>query len=216
MSVLMHCRNGGKALDESVASVLQQPECLELLIADDGSSDGSRQRLEELAASNPRLRLVNPCDSDPADSLNQAFRAARGTLIGLLRADDLYLPGAMARAVAALNAHPEWLMVMGEREEFNAASGLKQRNPSLPPSIEIDSFGSHCGLCQPAVFFRRSMGVLLGPFDPQWQTAFAADAWLRAFAAFPHTSRIYKAARGFMRPQQPAGSAAAWSWKPQL
>jgi hypothetical protein len=182
----MYCRNGGNALDEAVASVLQQPECLELLVPHDGCSDASLQLLEELAASDPRLRLLSPSVSDPADALNQAFRAARGTLIGFLRAGDLYLPGAMARAVAALEAHPEWLMVMGESEEFSGASGMNQRKPTLPPAVGIDGYGSHSGLCQPAVFFRRSMGVLVGPFDPQWQTAFAVDAWLRASAAFPH------------------------------
>ena len=38
--------------------MLQQPQCLELLVADGGSSDGSLQLLEELAASDPRVRLV--------------------------------------------------------------------------------------------------------------------------------------------------------------
>lgn len=177
---------GGNALDAAVASVLQQPDCLELIVADGVSTDGSRHRLKKLAAADPRLRILDPSYTGCADVLGQAFRAARGTLIGLLGEDDFYIPGAMARAVAAFNAHPEWLMVMGEGEEFNAFSGLRQRNAILPPSIGIDGFGSHCGLCQSAVFFRRSMGVLLGPFDPQRQTAFAVDAWLRAFAEFPH------------------------------
>lgn len=89
-----------QALREAVASVLQQPQCLELLVADGGSSDGSLQLLEELAASDPRVRLVSRSDAGPADALNQAFRAARGTLIGWLNADDLYPPGALARAGA--------------------------------------------------------------------------------------------------------------------
>ena len=57
----------------------------------------------------------------PADALNQAFRAARGTLIGWLNADDLSPLGALARAVAALNAHPEWLMVGFPPRGFSAA-----------------------------------------------------------------------------------------------
>lgn len=88
----MPCRNGGPFLPEAVASVLQQPECLELLVADGGSSDGSLAWLEQQAASNPRLRLVSRSDTGPADALNRAFRAARGSLIGWLNADDLYPP----------------------------------------------------------------------------------------------------------------------------
>jgi len=181
----MPCRNAGPFLCESVASVLQQPECLELLVADDGSTDGSLQLLEALAAADPRVRLVSRRDAGPADALNQAFRAARGALIGWLNADDLYPLGALARAVAALDAHPHWLMVYGEGEEFNAATGLRQRYPTLPGPPEVEAFRSHCFLCQPAVVFRRSMAVLLGPFDPHWRTAFDFDYWLRAFTAFP-------------------------------
>ena len=68
-----------------------------------------------------------------------AFCAARGTLIGWLNADDLMPPGALARA-AALKAHPEWLMVYGEGEEFNEETGLAQRYPTLPASVGLEAF----------------------------------------------------------------------------
>jgi len=185
VSVLMPCRNAVSFLREAVASVLCQQECLELLVADGGSSDGSLQLLQELAALDSRVRLVSRSDTGPADALNQTFRAARGTLIAWLNADDLYPPGALARAVAALAAHPRWLMVYGEGEEFDLDLGLRQRYPTLPPSCGVKAFRSHCFLCQPTVVFRRTMAVLLGPFDQHWRTAFDFDFWLRAFAAFP-------------------------------
>ena len=43
VSVLMPCRNAGPFLAEAAASALQQPDCLELLVADGGSIDGSLQ-----------------------------------------------------------------------------------------------------------------------------------------------------------------------------
>lgn len=182
----MPCRNAGPFLREAVESVLQQPECLELLVADGGSSDGSLTWLEQQAATNPRLRLVSRSDAGPADALNRAFQIARGSLIGWLNADDIYPPGALARAVAALEAHPEWLMAYGEGEEFNAATGLRQRYPTLLPSVGLQGFRFHCFICQPTVVFRRTLATLLGPFDAQWHTAFDMDYWLRAFASFPH------------------------------
>lgn len=186
VSVLMPCRNAGPFLQAAVQSVLTQQQCLELLVADGGSTDGSLQLLEDLAAADPRLRIVSRNDSGPADALNKAFREARGTTIGWLNADDLMPLGALARAVAALNAHPEWLMVYGEGEEFNEETGLVQRYPTLPASVGFEGFVSHCFICQPAVVFRRPMGVLLGEFGQQWRTAFDFDYWLRAFEAFPH------------------------------
>ncbi len=186
VSVLMPCRNADPFLHAAVQSVLTQPECLELLVADGGSTDQSLIILEKLAAADPRLRIVSRSDDGPADALNQAFRVARGTLIGWLNADDLMPPGSLARAVAALEANPDWLMVYGEGEEFNEETGLVQRYPTLPASVGLEGFRSHCCVCQPAVVFRRSMGVLLGEFDQQWRTAFDFDYWLRAFDAFPH------------------------------
>jgi glycosyltransferase involved in cell wall biosynthesis len=173
-------------LREAVESVLRQTECLELLVSDGGSSDGSLQLLEALAAVDPRVRIISRSDDGPADALNQAFRAARGTLIGWLNADDLYPSGALARAVAALDAHPQWLMVYGEGDEFNSATGLQQRYPTLPPSAGIEGFRSHCFICQPSVVFRRSMVLLLGPFDEYWRNSFDFDYWLRAFKSFSH------------------------------
>jgi len=125
-------------------------------------------------------------DQGPADALNKAFHQARGTLIGWLNADDLYSPGALGRAVDALEANPEWLMVYGEGEELDSRNYQRRRYPTYQPHVGLEGFRSHCFICQPTVLFRRSMAVLLGPFDLHWRTAFDFDYWLRAFEAFPN------------------------------
>lgn len=181
----MPCFNPGPFLQEAVASVLAQPECLELLVAEGCSTDGSLEVLQDLASADARLRIIPGPDQGPADALNKAFAQARGTLIGWLNADDLSPPGALARAVDALVANPRWLMVYGEGEEFDGSNGVRQRYPTLQPQVGLGGFRSHCFICQPTVVFRRTMGVLLGPFDLRWRTAFDFDYWLRAFAAFP-------------------------------
>ena len=182
----MPCRNAGHFLLAAVQSVLAQEECLELLVADGGSTDGSLELLESLAQADSRIRILSRRDRGPADALNKAFRAARGTFIGWLNSDDLMPEGSLARAVAALENDPKLLMVYGEGEEFNEDLDLCRRYPTLPASVGLDGFRSHCFICQPAVVFRRSMGILLGEFDKRWHTAFDFDYWLRAFGAFPH------------------------------
>ncbi|TVS05304.1 MAG: glycosyltransferase [Cyanobium sp. PLM2.Bin73] len=182
----MPCFNALPFLEAAVRSVLEQPECLELIVADGGSSDGSLQALEALANQHPRrLRLLHGPDSGPADALNRALRQARGTLIGWLNADDLYPPRAIGRAVQALACQPNWLMVYGEGEEFDSDSGQRSRYPTKPPAAGLHGFRSHCFICQPTVVFRRTLAALLGPFDTSFKTAFDFDYWLRAFAAFP-------------------------------
>ena len=185
VSVLMPCCNAGLFIQEAVASVLQHAECLELLIADGGSTDGTLEKIERWSKKDSRIRLISRSDRGPANALNLAFRAARGTLIGWLNADDLYAPGALDRAVAALRANPDWLMVYGEAEHIDENGEEITSYPTEPPSTGISTFNSGCFICQPSVVFRRSMGVLLGPFNEQLRTAFDFDYWFRAFAAFP-------------------------------
>jgi len=60
-----------------------------------------------------------------------------------LNADDIYPLGLLQRAVFASNAHPDWLMVYAEAEEFNDETGLVQRYPALPPSAALDGFRSY-------------------------------------------------------------------------
>jgi len=146
-----------------------------------------------------RLRIISGPDQGPADALNKAFALARGTLIGWLNADDISPPGALARAVQALASNPQWLMVYGEGEEFDLSTGQRQRYPTVQPQVGLAGFRSHCFICQPTVVFRRTMGLLLGPFNQHWRTAFDFDYWLRAFAAFPERIGYIPTLQGLTR-----------------
>lgn len=199
----MPCFNPGPYLKDAVASVLAQPECLELIIVDGGSTDGSKTLLIALELRNPqRIKLIIEPDHGPADALNKALKLVRGTLIGWLNADDLYPDGALARAVAALERNPDWLMMYGEGEEYNAYNSQRMRYPTLQPYAGLERFRSHCYICQPTVVFRRSLAVLLGPFDLHWRTAFDFDYWLRAFRAFPKRIGYVPTLQGITRIHQ--------------
>ena len=124
--MLMPCFNPGPFRSDVVVSVLAQPECLELIVADGGSNDGSVQALEALARKHPRLRVISGPDQGPAEALNKAFAIAHGTLIGWLNADDTSPPGALARAVRSLTCSPTaipmccWLCAI---PSINSAAG---------------------------------------------------------------------------------------------
>lgn len=203
VSVLVLFLDEHECLSEAVFSLKHDLRCVEIIVLDCRSGNSLDLGIEQFPTSNFRLRHIICGDCRPAAALNQGMKSARGTLIGLLDADDLYSPGALTRAAAALDAHPEWLMVYGEVEEFNTSTGLRQRYPTLPPFSGIDGFRSHCFLCQPGVLFRRSMAVLLGPFDPRWETAYVFETWLRAFAAFPHRVGYLPHLQGCIRLHEP-------------
>jgi len=186
VSVLMPCRNAAPFLEKAIESVLQQSECLELLIADGGSTDGSLDILEKAERDHQRIKIVSRKDNGPADALNKCLRKAKGSIIGWLNADDIYTTGSLARAVNTLEQHPEWIMIIGEGQEFNESSGYTKRYPTIPPCQGLNSLLSHCCICQPTVVFKKAMPVLIGELDNKWKTTFDFEYWLRAYSSFPN------------------------------
>lgn len=186
VSIVMPTLNQCPFIGDAVASVLAQPLVDELVVMDGGSTDGTLQVLQALAAAYPGpLRWQSAADTGPAQAVNRAVALARGDVIGWLNSDDLYAPGAVARALAALAALPGSVMVYGEGEHIDAGGAVLGRYPTLPPSTPLDGFAQGCFVCQPTAFFRRDAFLGLGGLDETLRTAFDFDLWLRMFKAHP-------------------------------
>lgn len=118
VSVVVIFLNAERFLDEAVRSVLGQTrQDWELLLVDDGSTDGSGTIARRYAERDPeRVRyLEHPGHRNlgMSASRNLGIRHARGEYIALLDADDVWLPEKLARQVAILDAHPEVALVFG-------------------------------------------------------------------------------------------------------
>lgn len=183
---MLRCDCAPTYIDAAVQSVLSQPECLELLLVLENTLEDDLNGFDAIARSCNRVRLIKADNYSIGDSLNLAFDHARGSLIGWLNADSTLSHGALARAVEALESNPDWLMVYGECEEYNEQKSVSRRYPTLPPEIGCNGFSSHCFISYPAVVFRRSMGLILGPFDGRWMHVYAYDFFIRAFDSFSH------------------------------
>lgn len=185
VSVVMPSFNQANYLQEAVESVLQQDwRNLELLVQDGGSTDGSLDILASLAAKDCRLNWVSAPDRGPADAINQALRRADGTLIGWLNSDDRYAPGAIRQAATALQGNPQLLLLYGEGLHIDQHGQPIGPYPTVPDVPPAETFQEGCFICQPTVFFKRVVTILLGPLDEQLNTAFDFEYWVRAFRAF--------------------------------
>lgn len=186
ISVVMPSLNQCRFLPEAVESVLGQlGVCVELIVADGGSTDGTQDWLEKQAQKDKRLRWHSQRDGGPAPAINRAMRQARGTVLGWLNSDDRYTPGALLRALEALRATPEALMVYGHGRHIDEAGQALDTYPTKPSNTPIEEFASGCFICQPTVVVRRTFLLLNGPLDESLRTAFDFDWWLRAFSRFP-------------------------------
>lgn len=186
VSVVMPSLNQARFIEAAIDSVLGQDyPNIELIVADGGSTDGTLRILKRRAALDKRLRWFAGPDSGPANALDKALMRVRGTVVGWLNSDDLYMPGAIQRAISALQDNPGWVMVYGHGQYVDASGQWLNDYPALPPSMPVQQFAEGCFICQPTVFFRRTMALLLGKLDESLKTAFDFDYWLRAFQAFP-------------------------------
>src|SRR5689334_24261365 len=90
LSVLLPVRDAGPYLTASLASLWRQSfRDFEVVAVDDGSRDGSGERLERAARREPRLRVIRQDARGLPAALNRALAAARAPLLARHDADDL-------------------------------------------------------------------------------------------------------------------------------
>ncbi|MGH2864934.1 MAG: glycosyltransferase family 2 protein, partial [Solirubrobacteraceae bacterium] len=125
VSVIMAVYNEERFLAEAVESVLAQSfEDFELIISDDGSSDGTLAQARTLAERDPtRIRVLHgERNQGKPFALNRALGVRRGGLIAWLDGDDVMLPGKLERQVSALDAHPAAVGCSHDAEMFESDS----------------------------------------------------------------------------------------------
>jgi glycosyltransferase involved in cell wall biosynthesis len=105
ISVVTPVYNAERYVRRAVESALAQPDVLEILLIEDGSTDGSRAECEALVSSDPRVRVLRHPGGEnrgAAASRNRGLRQAKGEFIAFLDADDYYLPRRFAVAMERL------------------------------------------------------------------------------------------------------------------
>ncbi len=111
ISVIVPVWNAGKLVDQALASIGEQRvDGVEIILVDDGSTDGFAGR--------PQCRCLSQPNRGPAAARNHGLREARGSLIAFLDADDLWTPGHLRRLTAALREHPEAGIAQGRMQQF--------------------------------------------------------------------------------------------------
>lgn len=187
VTVLMAAYNACQTVEVAVQSIRWQTYTdWELLIVDDGSTDGTADLLQCLATQDPRISVVrNPVNRGLAASLNIGLRQARGELIARMDADDVSLPQRLERQVAFMQSHPE-VAVLGsgaefvdERGRFLGVAYPRERHEELARKIykEVPLF-------HPTIIARRGFYLAMNGYDEHWLRCEDADLWLRSYRRF--------------------------------
>lgn len=168
VSVVMPVRNAERYLREAVESVLAQTfRDFELMVVDDGSTDGSAEVVRSFR--DERVRLL-PNEGEPylAGALTYGCRQARGGLIARMDADDICLPERLARQVEFMRSNPE-VGVVGSNVEWTdeqgrSATAKAWRRPESHEAICAELF-LRCPFCHPTVMMRREVLARLGWYE---------------------------------------------------
>ena len=100
ISVIMPVYNSGKYLSTAVNSILSQSfSDFELIMVDDGSTDGSSERCDEYAKADSRVVVIHQKNGGICQARNSGLKIARGEYIGFSDHDDEFLPGAFEKMI---------------------------------------------------------------------------------------------------------------------
>lgn len=103
ITVIVPAYNAQATLDETLHSVCAQTHrALEVIVADDGSTDTTAEIVAHHARADPRVRLLRQANTGVAAARNAAIAAARGEFIAPIDADDLWHPAKLEKQLAAM------------------------------------------------------------------------------------------------------------------
>jgi glycosyltransferase involved in cell wall biosynthesis len=124
-----------------------------------------------------RVRVFVEPDRGQSDAINKGMRVATGEIVGWLNADDVLLPGALAKVAEAFEKNPDAVVVYG----VGAKTDLEGREIKRVPFREFCSkrLSYAFGAVQPAMFFRRDAYWKVGGLDESLHYAMDWDLLLK-------------------------------------
>ena len=137
VSVIVPSFNGEAYIGDCLSSILGQDHPnLEVLVVDDGSTDGTEAVVRRFG---PRVRYFRQANSGSAVARNRGLDEARGELIAFCDSDDLWTPGRLAQQVAFLQSQQHYHAVCGAFREIDADFALESAAQFQPQGeAELD------------------------------------------------------------------------------
>lgn len=180
ISVIMPALNAEKFIAPALRSLLRERELsLDIVVVDDGSTDATARIVEDMALSQPSIRLIAGPRVGVSRARNAgiAAMAPQSRFVTFLDSDDHVYPGRIGRQLALLKANPGTGFVMG----------LVQLFERIDEETSVPVAGSRtttvAGVSLAAALFARSLFDRFGGFDEEMQHGEDTDFFLRLLEA---------------------------------
>lgn len=196
VDVIVPCYRYGRFLRECVESILSQSHRdVRVLILDDASPDETKEVARRLAEEDSRVTARTHAENKGhIATYNEGIEWSSGDYLLLLSADDYLLPGALERAVAVLDAHPEVGFVFGRAIEMTADGERRQSEPFFPASQKAPDIaildgaefirlsGARNLVPTPTVVVRTTLQKKVGGYRPELPHSGDMELWFRLAA----------------------------------
>jgi glycosyltransferase involved in cell wall biosynthesis len=183
VSVIIPVYNRIDVLSDALTSVRQQTyQNFEVIVVDDGSSDGSHALAQKFADEDPRIKVLRQPNGGVSAARNTAIAPAHGELIAFLDADDVWLPGKLAAQLDLLKQEPRANLLFTDYFLWDGQNdfGRRYSDPDKFPDGDVSRrliFFDLFGLS--TVIIKREMLDVVGAFDVELPVAADWDMWLR-------------------------------------
>lgn len=184
VSVIIPCWNQAHVLSDAIKSAVSRDFPVEVIVVDDGSTDGAAAALD---GQFPEVRYIRQSHRAPAAARNRGLADAGGEFIIVLDAGDRLLPGAIDAAARALSARPECVMAYG-RCVMTGPDGTIWPTPEPPAVLS----GHHAALLRTNLIWMSAMAILrrdavmhAGGYALGFDTAADYDLYLRLTSRHP-------------------------------
>lgn len=196
--------NGGSYLQEAIESVCQQSYTQwELLLVDDGSTDGSSAVARRYAAQYENIHYLEHPEHENrgmSASRNRGIEAAQGCYLSFLDADDRWLPDHLSQHIALIEAHPQVGMVYGNTRYWYPEAPQMDFVPALgiapdqvyPPPVLLPLFisGQAAVPCTCSLLIRREVALAVQGFEESFPGMYEDQAF---YAKICLTAPVYVA-----------------------
>jgi len=184
VSVIITCYNIRDFIGDALLSVQNQTYVnIEIIVVDDGSTDGTHEKLHALSL-NGNVTCLRKENGGPSSARNWGVDRAKGELIAFLDGDDLWEADKLERQVASLLAHPQAGMIFSDFSTFDTDGIVVTcKNKSMFTNLEPVSHAylvSRNNFIYPStVVMRKSIVEQYGGFDESLRGPEDWDLWLR-------------------------------------
>jgi glycosyltransferase involved in cell wall biosynthesis len=178
VSIVSVYYNRQKYAHKSVQSLLEQTyPNLEIILVDDGSTDGTLETLQSF--SDPRLRLITGANQGFVSALKNAITTARGSLIAIQGSGDLSRPKRIEKQVAFLENNKEVGVVGCYVHNVNLATMTAGRYASVIGENLSEQLKAKCPFTHGEVMFRKDLYDQVGGYRTFFKYAQDYDLWFR-------------------------------------